>query len=65
MAAYTALLSQLLEKVLIESGRDLTRTGFLEALCEARVRGKTWPEIDFQRHPKTGTAEIEFIRIAR
>jgi hypothetical protein len=55
MAAYTSLLAQLLEKVLIEAGRDLTRTGFLEALRKARVRGKAWPEIDFQRHPKTGT----------
>lgn len=64
-AAYSSLLAQLLDKVLIESGRDLTRTGFLEALRKTRLRSRIWPEIDFQRHPRTGTAEVEFVGVTR
>lgn len=58
LAGMTAVL---LHEVLILAGRDLTNQALVRAMDEVVLRQPQWPELDYRRHPLTGTRDVGII----
>lgn len=60
---FAHVIATLLERALVETGRDLTRSRFLTTLRRLRIETEGWPSLDFSRNPATDA--IQAIRLTR